>query len=274
MCANHENISAINISDWAFQGMKEEVLGYEVDTLKPHQCAADIFSHLMKDSHVWLACLNPHSYYISLSDKVFSRALRAADWLIADGVGIVVASRLLGGNINNRVTGSDVFYGLHNLMNNSGGMSVFFLGSTEDTLELIRQRMAKDYPHIILAGTYSPPFKSDFTEYEIDEMINVINAARPDVLWVGMTAPKQEKWIYNNLDRLEIKFAGAVGAVFDFYVGKVKRSHPFFQKAGMEWLPRLIQQPTRLWRRTFISAPIFLWHVLCATLRLRLFGAR
>lgn len=122
--------------------------------------------------------------------------------------------------------------------------------------------MAQDFPNIELAGAYSPPFKPEYTRAELDEMIAAVNAVEPDVLWVGMTAPKQEKWIYDNLSMLDVKFVGAIGAVFDFYTGRVKRAHPIFQKLGLEWLPRLLQQPRRLWRRMFISAPIFLWHLL------------
>lgn len=86
--------------------------------------------------------------------------------------------------------------------------------------------------------------------------------AKPDILWVGMTAPKQEKWIYKNRDKLDVKFIGAIGAVFDFYAGKVKRSHPAFQKMGLEWLPRLLQEPQRLWRRNFVSNPKFMFDVM------------
>ncbi len=93
-------------------------------------------------------------------------------------------------------------------------------------------------------------------------MIDKINEAHPDVLWVGMTAPKQEKWIYQNRSRLKVKFIGAIGAVFDFYTGTVKRSYPIFRNMGLEWLPRLIRQPRRLWRRTFISSPRFLFRVI------------
>ena len=92
-------------------------------------------------------------------------------------------------------------------------------------------------------------------------MIGAVNRAGPDVLWVGMTAPKQEKWIYENRDKLHVKLIAAVGAVFDFYTGNVKRSHPWFLEHGLEWLPRLLQEPRRLWRRTFISAPVFFWLV-------------
>jgi N-acetylglucosaminyldiphosphoundecaprenol N-acetyl-beta-D-mannosaminyltransferase len=82
------------------------------------------------------------------------------------------------------------------------------------------------------------------------------------VLWVGMTAPKQESWIHQLRERLDVRFAAAIGAVFDFYIGRIKRSPPAFQTLGLEWLPRLVQEPRRLWRRMFVSAPIFMWHAV------------
>ncbi|WP_339868295.1 WecB/TagA/CpsF family glycosyltransferase [Pseudohongiella nitratireducens] len=241
--------------------MKDIILGYGVDTFGVDECCDLIFSSLQAPGKRWMACFNPHSYAESFDDKHFASALRDADWLVPDGIGVVLASRMLGGSIVDRVTGSDVFYGLMERMNALGGMTVFFLGATENTLTLIRERLARDYPCIELAGTYSPPFKPEYTQAELDEMTAVINAVKPDVLWVGMTAPKQEKWILDNLPLLDVKFAGAIGAVFDFYTGRVKRSHPVFQRLGLEWLPRLLQQPRRLWRRMFISAPIFVMHV-------------
>jgi N-acetylglucosaminyldiphosphoundecaprenol N-acetyl-beta-D-mannosaminyltransferase len=100
-----------------------------------------------------------------------------------------------------------------------------------------------------------------FSQEEHGTMREAGNQAAPDVLWVGMTAPKQEKWIHQNKDKLNVKFIAAVGAVFDFYAGNVKRSHPWFLEHGLEWLPRLFQEPRRLWQRTVISAPIILWRV-------------
>lgn len=247
--------------------MKENILGYAVDTHAVSACADDIFNSINSGSGTgcsWLACLNPHSYAVALDDTQFALALKDSDWLIPDGAGVVMASRMMGGSVKQRVTGADIFFALHERMNSAGGMSVFFLGATEETLGLIRQRMAKDFPGIHVAGCYSPPFKPVYSCAELDEMISAINAAAPDVLWVGMTAPKQEKWICENRSRLNVKFAGAIGAVFDFYSGRVKRSPVIFQKLGLEWLPRLVQQPRRLWRRMFVSAPIFVWHTLRA----------
>lgn len=249
--------------------MKENILGYLINTLSAQACIDDVFDHLLVGTHSrWLACMNPHSYAVSLNDAHFECALYSADWLLPDGVGVVYASRMLGGAVKARVTGSDVFHGLHALMNTHKGMSVFFLGASEDTLAEIRLRMAKNYPNVRIAGTFSPPFKPIYSDAELNTMVEAINRETPDVLWVGMTAPKQEKWIFENLFRLDVKFAGAIGAVFDFYAGNVKRSHPVFQQLGLEWLPRLLQQPGRLWKRTFVSAPVFVLHVIKqATLR-------
>lgn len=242
----------------------EQILGYPVITSVLDDCVAAIITDMKKkDRQCWLVCLNPHSYAVSLKDNLFSQALHAADWVIPDGAGIVLASRMYRGEIRQRITGSDIFYALNSKMNELGGFSVFFLGSTSENLADIKARMARDYPNIRFAGSYSPPYRPEFNDEDVEAMVAAINLAKPDVLWVGMTAPKQEKLIHQHLPRMNVRFAAAVGAVFDFYTGNIKRSHPLFQKYGLEWLPRLLQEPRRLWRRNFISTPIFLWHVIC-----------
>jgi N-acetylglucosaminyldiphosphoundecaprenol N-acetyl-beta-D-mannosaminyltransferase len=114
--------------------MKENILGYAVNILSVDACANSLFQSLREGKSAWLACFNPHSYAMTLKDKTFARALKSADWLVPDGAGVVLVSRLLGGAISERVTGSDVFAGLHKRMNAAGNMSVFFLGATEETL--------------------------------------------------------------------------------------------------------------------------------------------
>jgi N-acetylglucosaminyldiphosphoundecaprenol N-acetyl-beta-D-mannosaminyltransferase len=242
----------------------ENILDYPVACDGVGRCVESIAAWVEKgEGSRWLACINPHSYAEALKQPRFSAALHSADWLVPDGAGIVLASRVLGGRIRERVTGGDIFREVLQYLERSEGHRVFFLGATEDTLAAIRDRMARDYPRVKVAGTYSPPFRTVFSAAELDAMVAAINAAEPDVLWVGMTAPKQELWIQENLKRLPtVRFAAGIGAEFDFYTGRVKRSHPVFQRIGLEWLPRLIRQPRRLWRRMFVSAPIFLWHLL------------
>jgi len=241
------------------RGSTELIVGYPVYTGEPSSCVASVAEHVLDGKGMkWLACLNPHSYAVAREKPAFEAALRAADWLVPDGAGVVLASRLRGGTIRERVTGSDIFFGLHEALERAGRGRIFFLGSTEQTLAQIRAKMAVDYPHLEVVGTLSPPFKAEYSEAEIEDMISTVNRACPDVLWVGMTAPKQETWIHRVAPRLNVKFAAAIGAVFDFYTERVKRSSPVFQQLGLEWLPRLVQEPRRLWRRMFVSAPIFL----------------
>ena len=243
---------------------KEDILGYAVDAGGVAECVNEIV-HSITDAAQpfrWLACMNPHGYVVALNDADYAKALHSADWLVPDGAGIVIASRWLRGRMRERVTGSDIFWHVQKNLDRLGGFSIFLLGSTEDTLTMIRNKMASDFPRLRIAGTYSPPFSDRYTAEENDRMISAINDAHPDVLWVAMTAPKQERWIHANHGRLNVRFAAAIGAVFDFYSGRIRRSHPVFQRVGLEWLPRLLQEPGRLWRRMFVSAPVFMWHVL------------
>jgi N-acetylglucosaminyldiphosphoundecaprenol N-acetyl-beta-D-mannosaminyltransferase len=245
----------------------ERILGYDVATLTRERCLERIMGWIESgDRGRYFVCANPHSLEVARRDDEFRRAIREADLVTPDGAGILLASKILKGAIRERVTGSDIFLGLLALMDEAGragrNKSCFFLGSTDDNLREIERRMARMFPRVAVAGAYSPPFVREFSDGENDRMVEMINAARPDVLWVGMTAPKQEKWVYRNRGRLDVKFIGPVGAVFDFFTGRVKRSHPAFQVLGLEWLPRLLREPRRLWRRNFVSNPAFVMRVV------------
>jgi N-acetylglucosaminyldiphosphoundecaprenol N-acetyl-beta-D-mannosaminyltransferase len=178
----------------------------------------------------------------------------------------VLASRFLGGHLRERVTGSDIFRELHKRLNETSG-SVFFLGASEETLQSIQARMNHENPNVRIVGSYAPPFKAAFSEHDTEAMVSAINAASPDVLWVGMTSPKQDLWLHANRERLNAKFAAGVGAVFDFYSGRIRRAPSLLQLMGLEWLQRLLQEPRRLWRRNFISTPVFVWRVIQQKLR-------
>jgi N-acetylglucosaminyldiphosphoundecaprenol N-acetyl-beta-D-mannosaminyltransferase len=246
----------------------ENILGYRVTTAPAAVCIARILQWIaVGERGRYLVCANPHSLEVARGDGIFSEALRQADLVVPDGIGVVLASRLLGGEIRERITGSDIFLGLNGALNEQKRGSVFFLGASEATLACMVEKMRMDFPGLTVAGVYAPPFKAQFSASDNEAMLAAVNRARPHVLWVGMTAPKQEKWIHQNREKLNVPFIGAVGAVFDFYTGKVKRSHPVFQKAGLEWLLRLVQEPRRLWRRNFVSNPLFVLHVIKEHLR-------
>jgi N-acetylglucosaminyldiphosphoundecaprenol N-acetyl-beta-D-mannosaminyltransferase len=244
-----------------------DVLGYAVTSTTPAACGESVLRWLHGGTRCrWVACMNPHSYVVARGNPRFREALRAADALLPDGVGIVLASRLLGRTLTRRVTGSDLFHAVMEALDRRRGARVFFLGANDETLAIIRDKVRAEFPGVIVAGSYAPPFKPEFSTAESAAMIAAINAAGADVLWVAMTAPKQELWLHEHLDRLDVKVAGAIGAAFDFYAGRVERSSPVFQRLGLEWLPRLLREPRRLWKRTFVSAPIFLWDTAQAML--------
>ena len=141
-------------------------------------------------------------------------------------------------------------------------LTVMFMGSSQKVLDLIVKRAAEVYPHLKIV-TYSPPYKPEFSEEDNKAIIEAINAVDPDLLWIGMTAPKQEKWTYSHWNELNIHcHVGTIGAVFDFFAGTVERAPMWWQRHGLEWLYRLLKEPKRMWRRYIIGNTLFLWNML------------
>lgn len=141
-------------------------------------------------------------------------------------------------------------------------LTVMFMGSSQKVLDLIVKRAAEVYPHLKIV-TYSPPYKPEFSEEDNKAIVEAINAADPDLLWIGMTAPKQEKWTYSHWEELDIHcHVGTIGAVFDFFAGTVERAPIWWQRHGLEWLYRLLKEPKRMWRRYIIGNTLFLWNML------------
>lgn len=211
--------------------------------------------------------INAHSYNTAKKDSAFAEALMKGDILIPDGISIVNACRVL--NVSNkpteRVTGWDLFvFEMSRLNTQSAGKrsKVLFLGSNENVLSYIVKNAAEQYPNLDIV-TFSPPYKREFSEEENDEMVKVVNETNPDLMWIGMTAPKQEKWAYSNWDKLNIHcHVGTVGAVFDFFAGTVTRAPLKWQEYGLEWMYRLVSEPRRMWRRYLIGNIRFMLYVI------------
>lgn len=203
--------------------------------------------------------INQYSYIIAEQDAEFKKALVESDVLLPDGVGIVAAVKMLKGEKVKKIAGADLHQYLLEKLNKEGG-SCFYLGSSQSTLNAIRERLVREYPNIRV-GLYSPPFKAQFNAEENAEMINAVNAFKPDVLFVGMTAPKQEKWCHAHKDQLTVKTICPIGAVFDFYAGTIKRPSKFWINLGLEWFIRLVKEPKRLSKRYLYYGPVFLWEL-------------
>ena len=246
--------------------------------------------------------INAHSYNTARKDGLFAEALTNGDVLIPDGVSIVKACRWIKAKSlpKERIAGWDLFsFEMENLERKQCGMlnvecgannssldnsqsaladnpkfkiqnsefrspqrTVMFMGSSQKVLDLIVKRAAKVYPHLKVV-TYSPPYKPEFSKEDNKAIIDAINAADPDLLWIGMTAPKQEKWTYSHWDELNIHcHVGTIGAVFDFFAGTVERAPMWWQRHGLEWLYRLLKEPKRMWRRYIIGNALFLFNVI------------
>lgn len=206
--------------------------------------------------------INAHSYNTALKDTAFAEALMKGDVLIPDGASIVMACRRIKAKCQpkERIAGWDLFAFEMDKLNKKGG-KCFFMGSSEKVLSLIRKRASVDYPNIVVE-TYSPPYKPEFSEEDNRAIIEAINKADPDLLWIGMTAPKQEKWTYSHWNELNIHcHVGTIGAVFDFFAGTVERAPLWWQEYGLEWAYRLIKEPRRMWRRYIIGNSLFLWNI-------------
>lgn len=207
--------------------------------------------------------INAHSYNTSLKDSLFAEALQKGDVLIPDGISIVKACKWLNAQSQptERIAGWDLFEFEMNRLNQKGG-KCFFMGSSEKVLTLIKEKAKNVYPNITIE-TYSPPYKPEFNEEDNKKIIDAINQANPDLLWIGMTAPKQEKWTYSHWNELNIHcHVGTIGAVFDFFAGTVERAPIWWQEHGLEWLYRLIKEPKRMWRRYIIGNTKFLINIL------------
>lgn len=204
--------------------------------------------------------LNQYSYVMATKDKNFKEALLASDVLLPDGISIVLACRLLNGSKIKKIAGTDVHQFLLSKLNSTGG-GCFYLGSSDTTLEKIKANIKRDYSGIKV-GSYSPPYKKEFNDDDNKCMIEAINSFKPDVLFIGMTAPKQEKWAHHHRDALNVKTICSIGAVFDFYAETTARPSQFWVDMGMEWLVRFVHEPRRLWRRYFYYGPVFLY-ILC-----------
>lgn len=203
------------------------------------------------------ACANPHSLVVADQDEEFKRALGAADAVVADGVGLTMVARTLYGIPDlPRITGSDYFAAVMRALDERSGRAAF-LGSRPEVLRLLEKRCHESFPRTKMVAMISPPF-GNWSDELNSSYLRTLREARADVLWVGMTAPKQEKWIQSNRERIHAPVVGAIGAVFDYFAGTIRRAPPWVCRAGFEWAYRLAHEPSRLWQRNIVSAPRFI----------------
>ncbi|MDY0986380.1 WecB/TagA/CpsF family glycosyltransferase [Flavobacterium sp. CFBP9031] len=220
----------------------------------------DDLSNCFLDKKTLINTINQYSYCIAEIDLTFKKALQESDILLPDGIGIVAAVKLLNNKKISKIAGADLHHYLLNDLNKKKG-KCFYLGSSQNTLDKITQRISNEFPDVEVES-FSPPFKNEFSDNDNQQIIKIINDFKPDVLFIGMTAPKQEKWAYKFKEILDVKVICSIGAVFDFYAGTVVRPHKVWINLGLEWSVRLIKEPKRMWKRYLYYGPVFVKLIL------------
>lgn len=208
-----------------------------------------------------------HGVIQAKKDKHYYEIGEAADLWIPDSIGPVLVARLRGMKDAVTTPGPDMMAEFLEIGSRRHYRS-FFYGETPETLAALQAAVARDYPGHIIAGAFSPPFRPMSAEEEA-EHVAMINAARPDILWVGLGLPKQDEWIYRNISRLKVPVATGVGAAFGFLSGRVGRAPGWCRKLGLEWLYMLLRKPRRTCRRVFIDGSEFVLAVIREEIHLR-----
>lgn len=216
-----------------------------------------VLRQISDDKGGYVCFVNAHTTVTARKDKKLRDIINNSHISAADGKPLAVIGRLRKIHNVQHVPGPDY---LPYLLSQSGGLRHYFFGSTEDTLTALVNNVQCRYPDAVIAGWFSPPFTLQTTSEE-EHIIETINATKPDVIWVGLGAPKQEYWMSKNWEKLRPAILMGVGAAFDFHAGTKKRAPSWCQKLGIEWLYRLSQEPARLWQRYAVTNTLFLYYV-------------
>lgn len=243
--------------------MAEEIdlLGVRINLVDRTEAVKKIveFVRTRKQSH-YVCVANVHSVMTCRKSEKLKAALNASLLTVADGMPLVWSARFLGRSVKERVAGPDLMMDLLRISDQEG-FAHYFYGSSEEVLTVLEKNLRERLPGVKIVGSLAPPFRS-FTVEEDREIVEAINAAAPDILWVGLGAPKQELWMAEHHGRLKVPVMIGVGAAFDFHAGSKKRAPVWMQKSGLEWAWRLYQEPGRLWRRYLIDDLPFFWYIL------------
>ncbi len=236
---------------------KVNILGVNVDRLNLCDSISKMESAILEGEKIRIAVTPVNCILWARKDPSLNIIYNSADMVTADGVPLLWASKWLGKSIRGRVTGLDLLPEFSKVAAQKG-YKFFFLGAGPGVAEKLSRVLKKKYPELKITGTYSPPFSKSFSDEENKKMIELVNKSDADVLWVSLTAPKQDFWIAEHFEKLNVHIAIGVGAAFDVVAGNIKRAPLWMQKAGMEWFFRLIHEPGRLAKRYLVEAPMFI----------------
>lgn len=233
-----------------------DVLGVQVSVLDLDR-TLDILDRWIVDGHREYVCVTGvHGVMESRRDGRLRAIHNAAGLVTADGMPLVWWSHWKGWRQARRVYGPDLLLACCE-RSITTAYRHFFYGGGEGVADLLAHRLSRRFPGLIVAGTYTPPFRP-LTTREDDDIVKRINDAEPDIVWVGLSTPKQEIWMADHVGRLEAPALIGVGAAFDFHAGLKPQAPVWMRNSGLEWLFRLATEPRRLWKRYLVNNPAFL----------------
>ena len=232
------------------------VVSLEPDVVD-HDSSINRVAELVRNGGGYVCFATVHMVMEAHDSPEFAATVNSADLIVTDGMPIVWMQRRQGVSGASRVRANDLMIRLCRYAE-AQGLSVGFYGGTQKVIDAILERARRDFPGLNISYAHSPPFRP-LTEEEDLRITSEINAAAPDILFMGLGCPKQEKWMAAHRERLNAVMLG-VGASFDFFAGNVQESPEWLGRLGLEWLYRLVQEPRRLWRRYLILNPRFMWH--------------
>lgn len=235
------------------------IMGVNIAAVNMEWTVSYISENLSELSGDYIAVANVHTTVTAYEDPEYMEIQNNAAMAIPDGGPLSSVGRRRGHELMERTTGPDLMKEIFGL-SAERGYRHYFYGSTEETLCLLKEKLTEKYPGIQIVGMYSPPFRP-LTESEDEDISAMINVAAPDFLWVGLGAPKQEKWMASHLGKVKGLMIG-VGAGFDYFADNIRRAPMWMQKANLEWLYRLLQEPKRLFGRYLRTNTKFIWHAM------------
>ena len=239
-----------------------EILGAKIHNISFQDSIDVICSYIEKQEEGHYVVTPNVDHLVKLqSDPEFQQIYLQASLVLADGVPLLWAARYLGTPLKEKISGSDLFPALCEVLANKG-YSAFFLGGREGAAEGAKRKLQIQYPGLRVVGVYSPPFGFEKDAEENKKIIQMLKTTQPDILFVGLGAPKQEKWIAKYRNEYDIPVSIGIGVSFEFVAGMVKRAPRLMQKIGLEWFWRLILEPRRLWRRYLVDDRKFISYLL------------
>jgi N-acetylglucosaminyldiphosphoundecaprenol N-acetyl-beta-D-mannosaminyltransferase len=237
-----------------------DVLGVGVSAINMDTALEVIDRWITAGAQKYVCVTGVHGVMESQRDESLRRIHNAAGLVTPDGMPLVWLSRLHGRRNTSRVYGPDLLLEVCD-RSLATGYRHFFYGGQEGVGERLVERLCRRFPGLIVAGTYAPPFRALTADEEL-EAVRLINAAKPDIVWVGLSTPKQERWMAQHVGQLSAPVLIGVGAAFDFHAGVKRQAPRWMQRSGLEWLFRLASEPRRLWKRYLVNNPLFVWLTL------------